>query len=164
MNVKTSRGFALPLALLLATSLLVFIGTMLFVSRSQKSTHRLLVDQARALTMARGVMQLAVYKFRMLPAEFFHIQEVGTPVEKTFFENAWMMDFDSNIATSPVARLKSQFQDCEDLGVATFARIVLLAPNMEYTKDVLRIVTFATVNQQKRTLEELLEIQLSDRH
>ncbi|MFZ2955490.1 MAG: hypothetical protein WA705_01140 [Candidatus Ozemobacteraceae bacterium] len=160
MSAKTSRGFALPMALLISVSLLILVGTMLFVSRSQKATHNLLEDQARALTIARGVMQLAVYKFRMLPSEFFHLQD-ATPVDKAFFERAWMVDFDEKVPTSAVACLKAGFQGCENLGVATFTRIVLLAPNMEYTKDVLRIVTFATVNKQKRTLEELVEIRLS---
>ena len=109
-------------------------------------------------------MQLAVYKFRMLPAEFFRAQDPGlTPAQKAFLTRSWLADFDAANATSPVRLLKNNFPNCQDLGVATFTRIVMTSPGKEYTQDVIRIVTYATVNQQKKTLEELLEVNLTKR-
>ncbi|MBF0500467.1 MAG: hypothetical protein HQM09_10065 [Candidatus Riflebacteria bacterium] len=165
MSLRHQCGFALPMVLMLSTALIVMLGTMLFNSQSQKPTHDILFDQARASTIARGVMQLAIYKFRMLPAEFFRTDEIASdcPLNVPFFQSTWMADFDSKIATSPVTLLKNSFQGCQDLGVATFTRIVMSSPGQEYTKDVLRIVTFATVNQQTKTLEETFEIKLTDR-
>lgn len=164
MSNQRRNGFALPLALLLAVALLGFISIMLFNTRSQKGTHEMQIDQAQALTIARGVMQLAVYKYRMLPAEFIRWQDTTDPGKKLLFQTAWLSDFNHQEPTSPANRLKGSFQRCDDLGVATFSRIVLTTPGMEYTKDVLRIVTFAVVNGQRRTLEELLEFRLTDRH
>ena len=162
MSLRHS-GFALPLALLLAVALLGLVSVMLFSTRAQKGTHDLLVDQAQALAIARGMMQIAVYKFRMLPAEFFRIQSAD-PAHRPVFEGAWMADFNPEIADSPASRLKSSFRNCQDLGVATFTQIHLTTPGSDYVKDLLRIVTFAVVNNQKRTLEELLEFRLTDRH
>lgn len=164
MMKQTRDGFALPLALLLAVALLGFISIMLFNTRSQKGTHDLQIDQAQALTIARGVMQLAVYKYRMLPAEFIRWQETINPGKKLEYQTAWMSDFNHADSNSPAHKLKASFHRCDDLGVATFSRIVLTTPGMEYTKDVLRIVTFAVVNGQRRALEELLEFRLTDRH
>ncbi|MBI3038605.1 hypothetical protein HYY75_06065 [bacterium] len=158
MNCK--NGFALVSVLLLCMILMIFITTLFFKTGSQKGTHGILLEQTKALHLARGVMQLALYKFKVLPTEFYRLENVKKSGSDTVFLNSWMADFDPAVATSPIRRILTQVPDINLLnytsGVNDFS--IQAQEDLGYKKDFLRIRAFGKCNQQQKQIEELVEV------
>ena len=120
----------------------------------------MLNDQARALAAAQGMMRLAIAKYRALRSEFYYLETLPA-ARKADFLRAWLADFDAGAATSPARILRDRL-GCEDVGVATFSRLVLVETGAEYHRDILKIVTFGVASGQRRTIEEMIEIRSTD--
>lgn len=160
------RGFALFSVLLAGVIFFVLAATLYFNTRSQTATHSRLAEQTKALMAARGAMQLAQYKFRMLPSEFYaleYIRRTGSPAQIGSHTSAWMNDFDPARADSPAARLSSSLNAVDSgtyqLGVATFTLVTRTGKG--YMKDFLRIESWGSYNGVRRSLETLLEVEVT---
>ncbi|MBP7632540.1 hypothetical protein KBA41_00100 [Candidatus Ozemobacteraceae bacterium] len=168
MKQRTSprHGFALFSVLLTAVIIFVLAATLYFNTRSQTVTHSRLAEQTKALMAAKGAMQLAQYKFRMLPSEFYileHIRRTGSSEDIASHTSAWMDDFDPASPNSPAARLSASLNAVESgtyqLGVATFTLVTRAGKG--YTKDFLRIESWGSYNGIRRSLETLLEVEVT---
>lgn len=160
------HGFALFSVLLAAVIIFVLAATLYFNTRSQTAVHTRLAEQTKALMAAKGAMQLAQYKFRMLPSEFYileHIHRTGSPNDIARHTAAWMDDFDPARPNSPAARLSASLNAVESgtyqLGVATFTLVTRTGKG--YTKDFLRIESWGSYNGIRRSLETLLEVEVT---
>ncbi|HQG30013.1 MAG TPA: hypothetical protein PLY73_15780, partial [Candidatus Ozemobacteraceae bacterium] len=160
------HGFALFSVLLAAVIIFVLAATLYFNTCSQTAVHTRLAEQTKALMAAKGAMQLAQYKFRMLPSEFYileHIHRTGSPNDIARHTAAWMDDFDPARPNSPAARLSASLNAVESgtyqLGVATFTLVTRTGKG--YTKDFLRIESWGSYNGIRRSLETLLEVEVT---
>ena len=168
----SKAGFALPMVFLFISLLVVFVTIMITGSRQQTTTHVLLEHQTRALLGAKTALQLAIYKFRMLPAEFFLIPTIADETTRQEFLDVWMNDLDSAFADSPAEqaweKLRREFpgEDLPDqsqfnFGVISFEKVSIPDQKNLYTKDYVRIVAWGTYKNQTKTLEEFLEVTLT---
>ncbi len=150
------KGFALPVVITMSIVLLTFVSILFFNARSQSASKNIIVDRARAVAAAQGMMQLAVYKFRLLRSDFY-LQETASESRKPFYREAWIADFNASSATSP-ARIIKDMLGCQDVGVSTYTRLILTKPGFEYKRDILRIVTYGVCNSQRESLEQMIEV------
>ncbi|HEY9071609.1 MAG TPA: hypothetical protein VIV61_15215 [Candidatus Ozemobacteraceae bacterium] len=168
MNPTTTArsGFALFSVLLASVVIFILAATLYFNTRSQTSAHARLTEQTKALLAARAAMQLAQYKFRMLPTEFYafdRIQKTGTADQIASFTSGWMNDFDPTRADSVAARLSQSLGAVDggryQLGIATFSLVTRMGKG--YTKDFLQITSWGSFNDVRRTLEALIEVEVT---
>lgn len=154
---QTRRGFAFAVVLSVGTVLLILVGILISNSRSQKVALSKAIDQAKALAAAQSMMNLAIYKYRVLKPEF-NLIENATPTLIPHFQAMWVADFDAKLATTPARVLKEKL-GCEDIGVSTFSRLILPG-EIDSDRDILRIISFAVVNGQRKTLQEMIEVKI----
>jgi len=163
---RSGSGFALFSVIIVSIIIFILAATLYFNTRSQTATHSRLAEQTKALLAARAAMQLAQYKFRMLPSEFYAVENArrtGLPAEVASFSSAWMRDFDPAEKTSPAARLSTSLGARDggtyQLGIASFSLVTRFGKG--YTRDFLRIESWGSYNGIKRSLETLLEVEIT---
>ncbi|HNW35248.1 MAG TPA: hypothetical protein PKM25_09980 [Candidatus Ozemobacteraceae bacterium] len=168
------QGFAMITLLLFMVVLITFVGLLQFSSRGQKGTHTRLFDQTKALMAARAAIELAVYKYRMLPAEFYKVNRLlhapmANPVERDFFKAVWMNDFSGGPVAAgagfipPAKRIvdamRRETGDPIDLGVESCELVT--RKESGYVKDFLRVKAWGSCNGEKKTLEQLVEVEIT---
>ena len=167
------KGFALASVLLLSTVLMIFVGSLFFRVRSQRSTLPSINMQTKALALAKGVMQIALYKIKVLPAEFYRANAIlkssgADPMDMdndiSRFFAVWLADFNDQIATSPVHNLIQSLPDKDKhayrAGVSVFS--IQKSKDSGFKKDLVRITTWASCNDEKKTFESLVEVDIPD--
>lgn len=166
MMLKGRRGFALAMVLGIVVALLIFVSAIFFRTRAQRDTHGMLSSQAKALTAARGIMQLALYKFRVLPTEFYFLASATrmlSPIVSKPYLDAWMNDLQSNVPNSLAAQLADSLKQTDggnyQVGVASF--VLLNREDDGYRKDFVRIEAWGQYEEQKKVIEELLEVEVT---
>ncbi|NLI77169.1 MAG: hypothetical protein GX442_12100 [Candidatus Riflebacteria bacterium] len=160
------RGFALAMVLVLAVGLLVFVSVLFFRTRVQKDTHSLLLAQSRALLAARGIMQMALYKFRVLPTEFYQVASLTRLVPETVDDpvrSGWLAEMQSP-AGGPIAQKLADSLKASDgkdyaMGISRFELVTREAEG--YRKDFIRIEAWGACEGQKKIIEELLEVEVT---
>jgi hypothetical protein len=164
---------ALPTVLLLSTVMMMMIGTLFFRTRSQRTILPRINLQTKALALSKGVMQLALYKVKVLPAEFYRanalLKSSGVDPDDTendinqFFAH-WMSDFDDQIATSPVQQMIQRLPDrgkhTYRAGVAVFS--IQKSKDAGFKKDLVRITSWASCDEEKKTFESLIEVDIPE--
>jgi len=168
------HGFALVTLLLFMMVLLTFVGLLHFSSRGQKGVHTRLFDQTKALMAARAAVELAVYKYRMLPAEFYKVNRLlhapmTSTAERDFFSAAWMNDFSGPSAAMPggfvsparviIDEMRRETGDPIDLGVDGCELVT--RKESGYVKDFLRVKAWGSCNGERKTLEQLVEVEVT---
>ena len=170
---RRRRGIALPAVLLLATVLMMMVGTLVFRSRSRRTILPRINLQTKALALSKGVMQLALYKVKVLPAEFYRATGIlnNAPADpdtwdaatRTFVES-WRADFDDQIATSPVRQMIQSLPDntlhAYRAGVSQFS--IQKSKDSGFKKDLVRITTWASCDDERKTLESLVEVDIPE--
>jgi len=163
---RRRRGFALFSVLLASVVIFILAATLYFNTRSQTATHARLTEQTKALMAARAAMQLAQYKFRMLPTEFYAFDRViktGTPDQIASFTTGWMGDFDPTRPNTAAAKLSQSLGATDggsyQLGIATFSLITRTGKG--YTKDFLQITSWGSFNGVRRSLDALIEVEVT---
>jgi len=122
------QGFVLVSVLALSVCLLVFVAILYFQTRAQRESHDLYEINAKALAAARGMQQLALYKFRVLPREFYVYDSYakGTYAMAILMQSYWMDDLQSGTTAyhSPAAELAEKLKESDggtyQLGVSRF--------------------------------------------
>ena len=155
------QGMAVITVLLLSVAMLSLLAVVFTKTTSQRGTHSLLADQTRALVAAKSLMQPAIYKCRMLPADFFRLNEAGlAPASQSTYLGVWLSDFDT-AASSPAKILAGHFPMVSSMGVGTYTRVLMQKPGLQYRRDYILIETWAVCNGQKKTIQELLEMSVT---
>ncbi len=70
---KKNKGVALVTVIMFCILLICMLSILFHNSRTKKGTHELQYDSTRALMAANTAVQLAVYKYRVLTAEYYRI-------------------------------------------------------------------------------------------
>lgn len=172
------RGIAIAVVLVFCVGILGLVGVLVMNTRFQKGSHSIQYQQTRALMAAKAAMQLAIYKFRVLPSEFYKLHKLekalkdspGDPVlfaKVREFERIWNLDFDSEIAGSPAAKIKQRMNSADDqiVGPQHAFRVTefkLVSSGSRFEKDYLKIRTVGIYGTSQKILEELIEIQVAD--
>jgi hypothetical protein len=156
------HGMALVVVLIFCIVLLMSVGVLFFQTRTQRGVHGDLVQQMRALTAARGMLQFAIYKFRVLPTEFYRFAlppaPVGSPIR-----TAWMSDFDPDDPNSLAARLADSYRATDGclyrVGIDRFELVD--REEFGYRKDFVLIRAWGECNGYRRTIDELIEVEIT---
>ncbi|PKL50282.1 MAG: hypothetical protein CVV42_03235 [Candidatus Riflebacteria bacterium HGW-Riflebacteria-2] len=177
---STKRGVAIAVVLVFCTAILALIGILLMNTRQQRGTFGKQYEQTRALMAARSGIQLAIYKYRVLPSEYYRIHQLSLdvkngadPAEFNMTRMMWLHDLQTANADTPAAKIK-QFLETGSAGagdaalVGTFDFGVdefdLVSHNLSglYTQDYLRVRVWGSFNGTRKTLEELVEIKIAE--
>lgn len=155
------RGVALVAVLFLALTLFVLVAAMLFRTGAQKPVQSRLEEQARAIAVAKGAVQIAILKFKTLPTEFYRMDAARkNAATDTALADLWMADFDPGIATSPMARYLGQLPDRGNFRLE--ARVIDYSLQASaiggYTEDYVRIVAEGSCLDEKQRIEELVKV------
>ncbi len=177
-SLQGKRGVAIAVVLVFCTAILGLLGVLLMNTRQQRGTFGMQYEQTRALMAARSAVQLAIYKYRVLPSEYYRIHQMslavkagGDPTEFNMTRMIWLHDFQSANADTPAARIK-QFLETGapsagdaaavgniDFGVEEFD---LVSSTLHgYTQDYIRVRAWGSFNGTRKTLEELVEVQIA---
>ncbi len=160
------RGFALALVLVLTIGLLVFVSTLFFRSRTQRDTFGQLELQAKALAAARGIMQMALYKFRVLPTEFYEVASATKelpPEAAGPYKAIWLAEMDSDKG-GPIAQHLTDSLKLVDgrtyrVGINRFELVT--REDTGYRRDFIKIETWGQCETEKKVIEELLEVEVT---
>lgn len=163
MNSRFFRkGFAMVLVLLLSMVLLMLIASLFFRSNQQKVTFPYNHDQTKALFVAKGLLQLALYKVKVLPADFYKAYIAALAGNKEMY-NQWLVDFDFQIANSIAHKIISQIPD-ENIGAPIYsAGISSFSIRMKqsgYQHDLVFVGAWGKYRNQVRTFENLVEVNI----
>ncbi|RCK76712.1 MAG: hypothetical protein OZSIB_3304 [Candidatus Ozemobacter sibiricus] len=160
------RGFALAMVLVLTIGLLVFVSVLFFRSRAQRDTFGQLELQAKALAAARGIMQMALYKFRVLPTEFYQVASAVRelpPAQAAPYTSIWLAEMDSE-RDGPIARRLTDALKLHDgrtyrVGINRFELIT--REDTGYRRDFIKIEAWGQCETEKKIIEELLEVEVT---
>jgi len=167
---KARRGVAIAVVLVFCTAILTLLGILLMNTRQQRGTFSKQYEQTRALMAARSAVQLAIYKYRVLPSEYYRIHQQslavkggGDPTEFNITRMIWLHDLQTEHANTPAARIKQHLETGNsgvfDFGVEEFD---LVSSTLQgYNQDYLRVRAWGSFNGTRKTLEELIEVQIA---
>ncbi len=173
--LSTRKGVALAVVMVFCIAILGLVTILVFNTRSHRGSHTYQHDASRALMAATAAMQLAIYKYRVLPSEYYKIHTLETLKNKgtadaaavnalNTLKTAWMADFQSDNAGSPAARIKSEIDQStsgnHSFGVEEFSLVSKAAQG--YTRDYLKIRAWGASGDTRKVLEELIEVRISD--
>ncbi len=175
VKVKPNRrGFAIALVMLFCIAILGLVTVLVFNSKSHRGSHTFQYDASRALMAANSAVQLATYKYRVLPSEYYKIhalemaQKKGTADAATLAQlgarkTAWLADFQTATAGSPAAKIKVELDagtgTSHSFGVEEFSLVSKTSTG--YTKDYLKIRAWGAASDTRKVLEELIEVRIS---
>ena len=170
------RGVAVILVLMVSAALLALITVLVFNTRNQKSDFEFDYDRTKASLAAKAALQLAIYKFRVLPTEFYKIHELalkagssssGSATQNSFKKslNIWLSDLQSATPGAPSQKILSYLNGNNEasgkfsFGIDEF-RIVSQG-DKSYVRDYVKIRAWGKYGKAKQVLEELIEIQIA---
>jgi len=166
-------GMAIVTVLILSMALLIFVSTLLTRTGHQRATHGLIVDQAKAIMAARAAMQLALYKLRVLPTEFYQydvqqkayeINPSDPPASYSLYSDVWLKDLISTNKDSPAEKIAKTLNQVDvtgvyEIGVNKFR--LISKTDRGYVKDYVQIEAYGTYNKQTKLIEELVEVEIT---
>jgi Tfp pilus assembly protein PilX len=175
INVKSKkRGVALAMVMVFCIAMLGLIGVLVSNTRSKRDSHSLQSDSTRALMAAASAVQLAVYKYRVLPSEFYKIHNLEMEVRSSTADSAaiarlgelkkaWMEDFQSENKGSPASIIKEKLDEStganHSFGIEEFTVVSRAASG--YTQDYLKVRAWGLSGETRKVLEELIEVKIS---
>jgi hypothetical protein len=173
MMKNKKKGMALPVVVVLCMIFLGFATILVINSKSQRGNHSGQLEKTRAIMAAKAALQVAIYKFRVLPTEFYKIHELKMKALKDPSElprankaySVWVSDFDTSIKDSPANKMKKTLDSMlpddlsYDFGVEEFR--LASSDGKGYEKDFIQIKAWGTYGKEKRALEEIIEIQIA---
>ncbi|GAB4267063.1 MAG: hypothetical protein Kow0029_01290 [Candidatus Rifleibacteriota bacterium] len=177
-NLKKKNGVAIAVVLVFCVAVLGLVTILVFNTRQHKGSFDLHYDQTRALMAAQAAMQLAIYKYRVLPSEFYKLHELqkasaknpGDPVLKAKadgYRDIWMQDFDAGSPGTPAAKIKENLDSVDNQPNATHEfrvedfKLVSITQR-GYIKDFIKIRTFGKYRNSEKFLEELVEVKIAE--
>ncbi|MBF0545382.1 MAG: hypothetical protein HQM08_13160 [Candidatus Riflebacteria bacterium] len=124
----------------------------------------------RAMLAAKSVIQLAIYKFRVLPNEYYEMIHwtkpfPGSPLDdhlRELFCGGWVNDFNSSmrIPNCPAFLIMQEFSNSDSCQYSCGINAMELISKSDhgYVKDYIRIEAFGACGKEKQVIEELIEI------
>jgi hypothetical protein len=111
---------------------------------------------------AKSAGQLALYKFRVLPSEFYRLKKNGPKDE--VYGKYWFADFNPNINGSPAQVILRNLRRADaanyDFGVSDFSLVSRM--DQGYKRDYIRIRAWGTCDGFRKEVEELIEVAIID--
>lgn len=171
--IKQKQGVAIVIVLVFCVAILGFLTVLLINTKSQRGTHDSQYDQTRALMAARSATQMAIYKYRVLPSEFYKIHKLELAVRSGAasaamaavldqVRNFWLEDFATELPGGPAAKIKAQLDETAGgdhrFGVDEFS--IVSRESQGYIKDYLKIRAWGSFNGIRKELEELIEVKI----
>lgn len=177
--LKSRKGIAIAVVLVFCMGILGLVSVLVMNTRFHKGSHENQFEQTRALMAAKSALQLAIYKFRVLPSEFYKIHEMQknlrtNPADAVLaakvgaYRSIWMRDFDSSAAGSPAAKIKAYLDSVDKVtesanhsfSVTEFT--LVSSKSQGYIKDFLKIRAKGKFGNSEKVLEELIEVQIAE--
>ena len=168
------RGMAIIVVLVMSLAFLSLAGILFFYTGSQRVSHENLVKQTKAMMAAKAAVQLAVYKYRVLPREFYLYQDalkpgplvtVGLPPPASAdVVDAWMGDLSSQnggVFASLAARLAAVDPEGGTYQMRVTKFDLISKASQGYQQDFLRIEAWGDYDGDRKTIEEFVEIQVT---
>lgn len=172
--VKENQGVAIVVVLVFCMAVLGFLTVLFMNTRAQRGTQESQYDQTRALLAAKAAAQLAIYKYRVLPSEFYKIHQLELAVRSgtapadagvtlNSVKGSWLEDFDTQVGGSPASIIKNQLDQSaggdHNFAVEEFA--LVSREQRGYIKDYLKIRTWGSFGLSRKVIEELIEVKIA---
>ena len=177
IRFKRKNGIALVSVMIVCTVIIIMLGILYSNTRSKSHTQKYQYDSTRALLAANAAIQLAVYKFRALPAEYYKIYQKeldsGFKPDSVTLEKinkakeVWLSDLNTLQNGDTATKIKTEFDNHakldgimaeHDFCVASFTLISL--EDDGYKKDYIKINAWGKCNSIRKDIEELIEASL----
>lgn len=175
------RGVAIAIVLVFCTAILGLLTVLMMNTRHQRGAQSMQYEQTRALMAARSAIQLAIYKYRVLPSEYYRIYQMeidirngaGNPDELRVTKLMWLHDFQTENSGTPAAKIKRYLETLasadigsDNVAAASFnfgvEEFDLISSSQHgYTQDYLRIKAWGSFNGTRKTMEELIEVKIA---
>jgi len=175
------RGVAIAIVLVFCTAILGLLTVLMMNTRQQRGMQSMQYEQTRALMAARSAIQLAIYKYRVLPSEYYRIYQMeiavkdgtGNADELRVTKLMWLHDFQTGNSDTPAAKIKRHLEIAASSGsvsdnvtAASFnfgvEEFDLISSSQHgYTQDYLRIKAWGSFNGTRKTMEELVEVKIA---
>lgn len=168
------KGVALAVVMVFCIAVLGLVSVLVFNTRAQRGSHSSQYDATRALMAATAAVQLAIYKYRVLPSEYYKIHQLevlkrssaadaAAIADLNAVKAAWLADFQSETPGSPAAKIKNELDANtganHSFGVEEFSLVSRTATG--YTRDYLKIRAWGAIADTRKVLEELVEVRIS---
>lgn len=169
------KGIAIVMVLAFCVGILGLVTVLVMNTQFHKGSHELQFEQTRALMAAKAAIQLAIYKFRVLPSEFYKIHEIEMELKTNysdegqkklkFFKDKWLQDLNSEVKDSPAAKIKEKMDSISppnkepDKGHNFKVEECKLVSRKDkgYIKDYIKIRAVGSYKGATKVLEELIE-------
>ncbi len=169
------KGVALAVVLVFCTAIMGLVGVLLFNTRSRRGTFDININETRALLAAKAAVQMAVYKYRVLPSEYYRLhrieelRRIGTldaagvlvlDMSKAF----WNEDFDTAVPGSPAQVVKGLMDTnaggSHEFRVESFS--IISRESQGYIKDYIQIRAVGSFRDSQKILEEIIEVSVAN--
>ncbi len=173
--IAQKRGIAIAVVLVFCVAVLGLVTILVMNTRFHKGSHNVQFEQTRALMAAKAAMQLAIYKFRVLPSEFYKLHEIEKKLRAdpsnsllinklNAFVDIWNKDFDSDVPGSPADKINQRMNSIDQIDannrhsfkVVEFK--LVSRKNKGYVKDYIQIRSSGKYGNSEKILEELIEV------
>lgn len=170
------RGVALVSVMLLCTAIVTMLSVLAYNSKTKKATQTFHYETTKALMAANAAIQLATYKYRALPSEYYKIQEmeIQQRISRTNDPNlaqakqVWLSDLNSESeAVGPIKSAMNSFcivNDPKLVATITFAVDsfdLVSSEDTGYTQDYIRIKAWGKCGTMRKDVEELIQVTIA---
>jgi hypothetical protein len=176
---KNKQGVAIAVVLVFCTGILGLVTVLVMNTSFHKGSHVQQFEQSRALMAAKSAMQLAIYKFRVLPSEFYKIQEIENQLKDNpgdadliaalnHYTTIWKADLNSEVPDSPAETIAAFLDTVDQTGPDRKHSFVVeefklvSKKDKGYVKDYLKISATGQFADTRKALEELIEVQIAE--
>ncbi len=176
---KQNQGVAIVVVLVFCTGILGLVTVLVMNTSFHRGSHEQQFEQSRALMAAKSAMQLAIYKFRVLPSEFYKIQEIENLLKDNPADSAlmarlnshkaiWKADLNSEVPDSPAQTIAAFLNTVDQTGPDRRHSFVIeefklvSKKDKGYVKDYLKIRATGQFADTRKVLEELIEVQIAE--
>jgi hypothetical protein len=155
------RGLALPMVLMVTMAFLVMLTGLFFRTSQQKRVQPYVYEQTKALFLAKGINQLALYKIKVLPADLYKSKLAVIDFGTNDPYNEYISDFDSAVANSPVNVILNAIPDKAKYtfngGIGSFS---VQMKDQGFKRDLISVFSYGVCNNRQQNFEALAEMDI----
>lgn len=170
------QGIALVSVMLLCTAIVTMLSVLAYNSKTKKATQTFHYETTKALLAANAAIQIATYKYRALPSEYYKIQEMEIQQRISGVSNpklaeakqVWLSDLNSESAEiGLIKETMNSFcivNDPKAVATITFAVDsfdLVSSEETGYTQDYIRIKAWGKCGAMRKDVEELIQVTIA---
>lgn len=159
-------GMAMVIVISFVVVAVIVSGIFYIYTQNQKTSFNTLVNETKALLAAKSLLQMIIYKYRVLPTEFYIVASATRNLNATDslrFLSSWIDEFRGEISGDKAVIISEYLKKFDgksyNVGVSSFT--LLTREDFGYKRDYIYVEVWGECDGVKKVITELLEVELT---